>query len=100
MPAFPTLLKELTEIHAVSGYEDDMIRFLSQKMVGMADDIQLDGMGSVIAVKNGQHENSPRVMIFAHMDEVGFMVRKREPSGMIRLLSMAGNSKALPGQEV
>jgi len=94
------LLRELTAIHAVSGYEDDMIRFMYEQMARLAYEPRIDKMGSVIAVKRGRSDNGRKVMFFAHMDEVGFMVRKREPEGYLRLISVAGNHKALPGQEV
>jgi putative aminopeptidase FrvX len=93
------LLKELTEIHAVSGYEDDMTRFMYDRMSELADETHVDKMGSVIAVRHGQSEGAPRVMLFAHMDEVGFMVRKRD-LGYLRLIGLSGNFKALLGQEV
>ena len=100
MTQLASLLRELTEVHAVSGYEDDMTRFMREQMTGLADEIRVDGMGSVLAIRHGQNKGGPRVMFFAHMDEVGFMVRKREPAGYLRLISLGGNAKALPGQEV
>lgn len=95
-----TLLRELTEIHAVSGYEDDMTRFMCDRMTALADEVRVDGIGSVIAVRHSSRNDAPRVMFFAHMDEVGFMVRKREPDGYLRLVGMNGNLRALPGHEV
>lgn len=101
-----SLLQQLTAIHAVSGYEDDMVRFLYQYMASLADEVEIDPLGNVIAIKKGSREGSLlskggfRLALFAHIDEVGFMVKKCDPEGSLRLLDMGGNSRALPGQEV
>lgn len=95
-----SILEHLTTIHAVSGYEDDMTHFMYQHMTEYADDINIDKMGSVIAVKYGQDKDAPHVMFFAHMDEVGFMIKKHESNGLLRLVSLGGNPKTLPGQEI
>lgn len=106
MQEIPPLLRELTTIHAVSGYEDDLIRFLYQHMTGLADAVEIDPLGNIIAVKKGNREGelhgkgALRLALFAHIDEVGFMIKKRESDGSLRLVDMGGNPRALPGQEV
>ncbi len=58
--------------------------------------IRYDGLGSLLAEKSG-HQERPRVLLSAHMDEVGFMVQSITDKGMLRLQPLGGwNPEALP----
>jgi putative aminopeptidase FrvX len=90
----------MVQIHAVSGYEDDMIRFVYQQVSSLVDEAHIDGMGNVIAIKHGTQADAPRVLFSAHVDEVGFMVRRINADGTLGLFSLHGNPKVLPGHTV
>jgi putative aminopeptidase FrvX len=94
-------LREMCHISALSGHEEDMIAYMKGEMSRYVSDIRVDRLGNVIAVKEGKSRNEPKVMISAHMDELGFMVRKIEPNGFIRFTRVGGiPEKSLPAQRV
>jgi putative aminopeptidase FrvX len=90
------LLKELTEAPGPPGYEEPVRKLMTDRMKPYADDITYDGLGSVIAQ---QGNTGPRIMLDAHMDELGGMVRRIRPDGFISM-QMLGYwlSAALPDQ--
>lgn len=81
-----TLLKELTEAHSVPGHEDEVRAIFCDELSGLGE-ISSDGMGSVFCTLPG---NGPRVMITAHMDEVGMMVQNVTPDGFVQFLALGG----------
>ncbi|CAN5622877.1 M42 family metallopeptidase [soil metagenome] len=81
------LLRELTEAHGTSGYEGDLREIVRRELGGMAE-LSTDAMGSVIAKKAG--EGKQKVMIAAHIDEIGFVVRFIDGSGFLRIAPMGG----------
>ncbi len=83
------LLKRLTEANGVSGNEKEVRQLIIDEIKDYVDDIKVDKIGNVIAFKKGSID-SPRVMIAAHMDEVGLMVTKIESSGLIRFTPVGG----------
>ena len=83
-----TLLKELTEARGISGYERQ-IRDIVRGYFGSLGKVSQDKIGSVICEKKGEKE-SPRVMLAAHMDEIGFMVKYITDDGFIKFLPLGG----------
>jgi len=93
------LLRELTEAFGPSGYETEPSAILERELAGIGD-ISRDGLGSVVCRKQGKSDR-PRIMISAHMDEVGFMVKSVTKDGYIRFLPIGGWwSQVLLGQRV
>ena len=92
----PALLKTLTEAPGPPGYEDPVRKLMAGYMRPLADKVSFDGLGSVIAQ---QGTSGPRIMIDAHMDELGGMVRQIRPDGYITM-QMLGYwlDQALPDQ--
>ena len=78
------LFKELTEAPGPSGYEGPVRKIFEAKMRALGADVSTDGLGSVIAVVRGTSER-PRIMVDAHLDELGAMVRTITPEGFIRI---------------
>ena len=82
------LLKKIVEAPGVSGYE-----FLGVKDVVIAafkdyvDEIKVDKLGNVIAHKKG---DGPKVMLAAHMDQIGLMVTHIEKNGFLRVAPVGG----------
>ena len=78
------LLKRLCETPGVSGREEQMRKLVSSELRPLTDTIESDNMGNVIAVKDGSGEG-PKVMIAAHIDEIGFLVKHIDGDGFIWL---------------
>ena len=90
------LLKEITEAPGPPGYEEPVRKIMTERMRAFTDKISYDGLGSVIAQ---QGDAGPRIMLDAHMDELGGMVRHIRPDGFISM-EMLGYwlDAALPDQ--
>jgi endoglucanase len=89
------LLKALSESPGPSGFEEP-VRAIMVREMGPYAKISYDGMGSVIA-ENGSA--GPRIMLDAHMDELGGMVRRVTPEGFVTMQMLGGwLDMALPGQ--
>lgn len=83
------LLAELTNAFGPPGYEDEVAAVFIQHLRPLVDEIRRDGMGNVIAVRRGA-EPGPRLMLTAHMDEVGFMVKSIDEDGFLRYQTLGG----------
>jgi putative aminopeptidase FrvX len=68
-----TNLEKLSNACGVTGREEQVRNIMVQLMTPYADEIQIDKMDNVIAIKKGKAD-SPKIMLAAHMDEVGLMV--------------------------
>ena len=82
-----TLLAELTNAPGTSGYEDSVRHLMVEHMKPMATKLTYDGLGSVIAQ---QGTTGPRIMVDAHMDELGGMVRRITPPGFLSMQMLGG----------
>ena len=95
------LLKSLSEASGVSGYEDQVRGLVVEALSALADDVRVDPMGSVIALKRGVGgQPRRRIMLAAHMDEIGLIVSKLD-RGFLRFTQVGGfDVRTLMGQEV
>jgi len=82
------LLKELTEAFGPSGFETESASIVAREL-GRAGEVSRDGLGSVVCRVKGGSER-PRIMVSAHMDEVGFMVKSVTADGYVRFLPIGG----------
>lgn len=97
------LLKELTEAPGISGYEMDAGQIAMKHLKQYSDEVEIDKLGSVIALKRGDQTGEKRhsIMLAAHLDEIGLMVTKIEDGGFLRITSVGGiDVTILPGQAV
>lgn len=97
------IIKELSDAVGVSGAEDEVRAIILKAIKDHVEDIRIDPMGNVLAVKRGARPQAGdlRVMIAAHMDEVGFMVTSIEGDGTLRVSSVGGfDDRILPGKRV
>ena len=83
-------IKEVTEIAAVSGHEAPVRNYLRKKITPHVDEVITDGLGGIFGVKHSEATNAPRVLVAAHMDEVGFMVSEIKPDGTFRVVQIGG----------
>jgi putative aminopeptidase FrvX len=94
-------IKFLTSIPALSGMEDRMITEMVSRFKPLADDVEVDYLGNVTATFKGRDDKEPRLLIFAHIDEVGLMVTKVDANGYLRFDRIGGvPEKTLRGQFV
>jgi tetrahedral aminopeptidase len=84
------LLKKFTSLHGPCGYEQPISYFIRDYVKELVDDVKIDPIGNVIAVKSGTSPG-PKVILTAHMDEVGFIVKKIESNGLIRFEKLGGH---------
>ena len=87
-------LRDLLLLHGVSGAEAPVVRYVRHRLGDLADSIEIDRYGNVIATKRGR-QPAPMLMISAHMDEIGFIVKAVEPNGFIRFDRIGGAGDAL-----
>lgn len=94
------LLKDLTELNGVSGNEDEVRDYIKREAEKYADDIKIDSMGNVICFKKGT-SSGPKIMLSAHMDEVGFMVTGYTDGGALKFRTVGGiDDRILLGKRV
>lgn len=97
-------LRILLETPGVSGYEDEIADKISEYFKPYSDDIKRDVLGNMIAKISGQEESSeprPKIMLAAHMDEIGLMVTKVDEKGFLHVTQIGGiDQRTLPTQEV
>lgn len=86
------LTAELAALDGVAGFEGAVVRRLVELFTPLADDVTVDRFGNVIATRHGQGGPGlgPSLMIAAHSDEIGGLVRAFEPDGMIRFERIGG----------
>lgn len=94
------LLKELSEARGVSGNEEAVRRLILTKIEPLADEIMVDVMGNVIAHKRGIN-GGKKIMICAHMDEVGLIVSAVTDKGYLKFKTVGGvDARVLVGKKV
>jgi putative aminopeptidase FrvX len=84
------LLKELTELHGPCGFEEEVAAYIANRLKNSVDSVEVDGAGNLIVTKKGS-QPGPKILIAAHMDEVGFIVKKIEDNGLIRFEKLGGH---------
>lgn len=95
------LLKDLSEAFGVSGDETAVRQIIIEAIRDHVDEMHVDSMGNLTAIKKGTGERDVRVMIDAHMDEIGFMVMGHDSNGMLRFTNVGGvDDRILPGLRV
>ena len=84
------LIKTLTEMKGTSGHEGRIRDFMRSELTPLVDRVEQDGLGGIFGVRDSKQEDAPRIMIAAHMDEVGFMVTNITPNGMFKVSPLGG----------
>lgn len=82
-------LKRLSEADGIASNEGEVRKVLLDELKDYSDNIVCDGLGSIIFSKESS-DKAPKIMICAHMDEVGFIVRSISKDGMIHLMTVGG----------
>ena len=95
-----SLLKELSETPGVSGQEERVRACISDHLAPLVDELRTDKLGNHTGYKRGADVPAGRIMLAAHMDEIGLIVTRLE-KGFVRFAPVGGvDLGALPAQEV
>ncbi|PZX51089.1 endoglucanase [Algoriphagus ratkowskyi] len=96
------LLKEICEIAGAPGFEKRVRDLVIKLVTPLVDEVKVDNIGNVIAIKKGKRNpDSKRVMIAAHMDEIGFIITHIDENGFLRFHTLGGfDPKTLTAQRV
>ena len=95
-----SLLKKISETAGTCGYEDEIRNLVLKNINPLVDEVLVDSMGNVIALKKGKSSDK-KLMITAHMDELGLMVTHIEDNGFLRFTPLGGfDPKTLVSQRV
>src|SRR5680860_1821972 len=98
MKEIQRLLTLFADAHGVSGHEGAVASLLAAELEPLVDEVTTDGMGNVVGTRNG---TGPSIMIAAHMDEIGFMVKYIDENGFLRFVPLGGWSDQMAlGQRV
>lgn len=97
-----SFLELLSNSNAVSGYEHNLQKIITSAFEKYSDQIKIDKLGNIMVLKKGKNNiNNIKIMIAAHMDEIGFMVKDIEENGFIKFTPIGGiDSRTILGQEV
>ncbi len=94
------LLKKLADAPGVSGFEDEVRDIMINELKDSVDKIEVDQLGNLIATRNGKPDGK-KIMLAAHMDEIGLMIRYIDKNGFIKFSKIGGiNDQMLLNQEV
>jgi endoglucanase len=91
------LLKELCECNGIAGREGRLREIVRRELEPVADDIRVDALGNLIATKHASKgkstkgSRSKKLMIAAHIDEIGFVVSHIDDRGLLRLVPLGGH---------
>lgn len=95
------IIKELSDMRGISGFEYRITDKIADMFGEYCDDVKIDALGSVIAVKYSGKDNAPKLMIEAHCDEIGLIVTSITDEGYLTFANVGGvDERTLPSTEV
>ncbi len=87
MSDIKSLLEKLSNAHGISGWEGSVQQIVKTEISPYVDEVRADVLGNLIATKKG---DKPSIMIAAHADEIGLMVKHVDENGFIRFIRIGG----------
>ncbi|MDI6902956.1 MAG: M42 family metallopeptidase [Methanocellales archaeon] len=87
MKEIKNLLEKLSNAHGISGHEGNIRAIVEEEIRSYVDEVRMDKLGNLIATKEG---TSPSIMLAAHMDEIGLMVKYVDDDGFIKFVKVGG----------
>lgn len=98
---YAEVLRELSVFPGVSGHEKSLSEHVGKLFKRYLNDVEIDKFFNVIAYKKGNVKSGKRIMVTAHMDEIGLMVKSIDDKGFVKFTNIGGiDAKILPAQEV
>ena len=97
---YEKVLGELCALAGPSGFESPVSEAAAVLLEGVMGEVCIDKMGSVIGVRRCGKENAPKLLLDAHLDEIGFIITGHE-EGFLRFAPLGGvDSRMLPDREL
>lgn len=94
-------LKKLTELNGVSGFENDICGYIKNVISPFCDTVYENKFNSIIGVKKSTSKSGKKLMIEAHLDQIGLMVSEIDENGFLKFVCVGGvDKRILPGSEV
>lgn len=94
-------LKNLCTLSGVSSFEDEVRDYIKQRVAPHADEVRVDAMGNLIVFKKGVKSTGNKLMLCAHMDEVGLIVKSITDEGYLKFGCVGGiDRRVLLGKQV
>ncbi len=87
-----SLVEKLTQTFSPSGYEDAIRELVRQEVAPLADEVRVDPLGNLIVRKGQVRQGGVRIVVAAHMDEIGLMATHVEKEGFVRFTTIGGVS--------
>lgn len=84
------LIQKLVETHGPSGYESQIRSVVREEVEPFADAIRVDAMGNLIIQKGKGRAGGIKIMLAAHIDEIGVMVTQVDENGFVRFINLGG----------
>ena len=95
-----TLLAKICEAPGAPGYESKIRKLIEKEIASHADSTDIDNIGNLIVLKKGKSSDK-KIVVAAHMDEIGFMVKHIDDKGFLRFQTLGGfDPKTLTSQRV
>ena len=96
------LLKRTCEIAGAPGFEQPIRRLVTKEVEPLVDQLEVDNLGSIVTLKKGsRNPDGLKVMVAAHLDEIGFIVKHIDEQGFVRFHTLGGfDPKTLTAQRV
>jgi len=95
------IIKKLTETFSPSGYEKAIRDIICDEVKPLADEVRMDALGNLIARKGKAGKNGKKIMLAAHMDEIGLIATHVDEKGFVRFTTIGGvRSSTLLGGRV
>ena len=92
------LLKKILEASGIAGYENEIAQIMYEEFKKITDEVEIDNLGNVIAKKG---EGKIKIMLSAHMDEIGLLVKNITKEGFLNFIKVGGiDDRILLGQRV
>ncbi len=100
METFNTL-KKLTDTYGVSGFEENILNLTKNMLMPFCDEVYENRFKSVIGLKKSKNKNAKKLMIEAHLDQIGLMTSKILEGGFVKFVPVGGvDKRILSGSEV
>lgn len=94
-------VRELCALSGVSSFEDEVRAYVKEHSAPYADEMRVDPMGSVIVYKKGKRSTGSKLLLAAHMDEVGLMIKSITDEGYLKFACVGGiDRRVLIGKSV
>ena len=94
-------LKTLCALSGVSSFEDEVRDYIRQRVTPYATDLRVDAMGNLIVLKKGARGTGNKLMLCAHMDEVGLIIKSITEDGYLKFGCVGGiDRRVLLGKQV